>query len=108
MYASDDASFISHMETADTIQSESRVIAEWNMNVPGNIKEVGNYRNRLSDVDYPLMPQSWTENDEYTDGATDADTTIYTPLVNDEGPIAFTEKNKKMELILWKTWVTWV
>ena len=99
MYASDDASFISHMETADTIQSESRVIAEWNMNVPGNIKEVGNYRNRLSDVDYPLMPQSWTENDQYTDGATDADTTIYTPLVNDEGPIAFTEKNKKMELL---------
>ena len=93
-----DQDFNEYMQTADTIQAESRVIAEWNMNVPGNIQEVGNYRNR-SEAPFNSLPTTWTENDSYTDGATDADTTIYTPLVDDDGPIAFTERNKKMELL---------
>ena len=93
-----DQDFNEYMQTADTIQAESRVIAEWNMNVPGNIQEVGNYRNR-SEAPFNSLPTTWTENDPYTDGATDADTTIYTPLVDDDGPIAFTERNKKMELL---------
>ena len=93
-----DQDFNEYMQTADTIQAESRVIAEWNMNVPGNIQEVGNYRNR-SEAPFNSLPSTWTENDPYTDGATDADTTIYTPLVDDDGPIAFTERNKKMELL---------
>ena len=73
-----DQDFNEYMQTADTIQAESRVIAEWNMNVPGNIQEVGNYRNR-SEAPFNSLPTTWTENDPYTDGATDADTTIYTP-----------------------------
>jgi hypothetical protein len=75
MYGKDDAAFVEHMETADTIQAESRVIAEWNMNIPGNIKEVGNYRNRAN-APWDNLPAQWTEGDIYTDGATDADTTI--------------------------------
>ena len=98
MYGKDDADFLYHMQTADTIQAESRVVAEWNMNIPGNIKEVGNYRNR-ADAPWDSLPTQWTEGDIYTDGATDADTTIYTPLSNEDGPIAFTEPNKKMELL---------
>ncbi len=99
MYGKDDAAFVEHMETADTIQAESRVVAEWNMNIPGNIKEVGNYRHRVGGIDGVDFPTKWTEDDPYTQGATDADTTIYTSLSDDEGPMAFTEPKKKMELL---------
>ena len=43
-----DAEFQEYMAKTHTIQNQSRVIAEWNMSVPGNIKEVGNYRNRAT------------------------------------------------------------
>jgi len=31
-----------HLQTSPTIESQSAVIAEWNMNVPGNIFKLGN------------------------------------------------------------------
>ena len=33
-----------HLQTSFTIESQSALIAEWNMNVPGNIFKFGNYR----------------------------------------------------------------
>ena len=88
------------MKGTHTIQTETRVIAEWNMNVPGNIQEVGNYRNRRAgDIDYPTIPDVWNEDDPYTQGATDADTTIISTFADEDGPIAFTEKKEKMKTL---------
>ena len=35
-----------HLETSATVNIESLILAEWNMNMPGNIFKVGNYRYR--------------------------------------------------------------
>lgn len=94
-----DAEFQEYMAKTHTIQNQSRVIAEWNMSVPGNIKEVGNYRNR-ADGTFSNLPTSWVVDDPYTVGATDADTTITTAFTDsNDDPIVFTERKKKMELL---------
>lgn len=53
-----------HLETSSVIKSQSSVIAEWNMNIASNIKQVGNYRFRPSDVALPRTVASTAERDE--------------------------------------------
>jgi hypothetical protein len=67
-----------HLETSLSIKSESAVVAEWNMNIPGNIQKLGNYRYRESSTDFNVLPNFFDPLDEglfYT-GATDADVTV--------------------------------
>lgn len=67
-----------HLETSFSVDSESAVIAEWNMNIPGNILKIGNYRYRENSTQYSVIPNLFDINDDggfYT-GATDADVTI--------------------------------
>jgi hypothetical protein len=70
------------LETASTINLQSAVIAEWNMNIAENILQAGNYRYRPNDPEdsrYRNVSQSFEIDDKesrfYTD-ATDADITI--------------------------------
>lgn len=53
-----------HLETSSVIKSQTSVIAEWNMNIATNIKQVGNYRYRPSDVPLPRTVASIAERDE--------------------------------------------
>jgi len=97
MYGSPE--FQEYMAKTHTIQNQSRVIAEWNMSVPGNILEVGNYRNRPAGT-FSVLPQIWVEEDPFTVGATDADVTITAAFSDsNDDPILFTERKKKMELL---------
>ncbi len=94
MHGTDD--FKNYMKSAYTIETETRVIAEWNMNLPGNIREVGNYRYRP----WLSLPDYWEEGDKQTAGATDSDVVINTDAVKeDDTPIVFTDKKEKMKLL---------
>ena len=57
MHGEDD--FKNYMKSAYTIETDNRVIAEWNMNLPENIKEVGNYRYRPTKNVYQNLPTFW-------------------------------------------------
>ena len=54
------------------------MVAEWNMNIPGNIQKLGNYRYREDSADFSVLPNFFDPLDSggfYT-GATDADVTV--------------------------------
>ena len=87
MYGDDD--FQEYMKTSHTIETDSRVIAEWNMNIPGNIQAVGNYEVRNGNV---------VEN---APNATDSNT-IVTSQYYQEGastPTQFTDSRERMRLL---------
>jgi hypothetical protein len=93
-----------HLETESSIRVSSKVIAEWNMNVPTNILQIGNYRYRpTSDAgsQFQLPLQSFDQNDYgnyYTD-ATFADIIIDGGLDNQEIPTSFLSiKQKEQQL----------
>ena len=50
-----------HLEQSATINLQSLVLAEWNMNVPGNIFAAGNYRYRPTTVGsiYNTIPNTF-------------------------------------------------
>lgn len=59
-----DSTLQEHLETSSVIRTQSAVIAEWNMNIAENIKQVGNYRYRNSDAALPRIVTNETERDE--------------------------------------------
>jgi hypothetical protein len=90
-----------YLLTSQTVTSKSVVTAEWNMNIPGNIQKLGNYRYRKDGTLYNILPNYFELVDTantYT-GATDADVTIDSGFVNeDEEPIVFKYPKKKEAL----------
>jgi hypothetical protein len=91
-----------HLETSFSVESQSAVVAEWNMNIPGNILKVGNYRYRENSSQYSIVPNVFDINDNgnfYT-GATDADITVATGFEDQEfTPQLFTyPKDKEKQL----------
>jgi hypothetical protein len=89
------------LETASTIRNKSLVTAEWNMNIPTNIKHIGNYRYRPTDPSsvYSSLPTSFDINDDgnfYT-GATDADVLVDGTFDNDDIPTTFLTKKEKLK-----------
>jgi len=90
-----------HFETSATIQTESLVLAEWNMNMPDNIFKLGNYRYRSQEQSsqFLTLPNTFDNADAglfYT-GATDADVVIDGGFENNGTPqtfISIKEKNK--------------
>jgi hypothetical protein len=92
-----------HLKTSHTIQTESAVYAEWNMNDLENIERLGNYRYRPGTVDnqFSILPSNYDPLDEgkYYTGATQAKTVIQSGFDDEDIPTLFTEPNKKMELL---------
>lgn len=90
-----------HLETSFTVKSQSSIIAEWNMNIPGNIQKLGNYRYRKDSANYSVLPTIFDLSDKgnfYT-GATDSDVTIALGFEEDEvTPSLFTSKKIKEKL----------
>ena len=91
------------LETSPTIRNKSIITAEWNMNIPTNIKHIGNYRYRPTQESsiYSSLPTSFDINDDgnfYT-GATDADVLVDGTFDNDEIPTTFLTKKEKLQTL---------
>jgi hypothetical protein len=92
-----------HLQESSTIRLQSAVVAEWNMNVSGNIHKVGNYRYRPMDQlsKYGAIPNTFDENDSgnfYTD-ATDSDIVIDGGYKDNGVPSMFLSKKQKENLL---------
>ena len=92
-----------HFETSATIQTESLVLAEWNMNMPDNIFKLGNYRYRSQEQSsqFLTLPNTFDNTDAglfYT-GATDADVVIDGGFENNGTPQTFTSIKEKNKLL---------
>ena len=92
-----------HFETSGTIQTESLVLAEWNMNMPDNIFKLGNYRYRSQEQNsqFLTLPNTFDSADAglfYT-GATDADVVIDGGFENNGTPQTFTSIKEKNKLL---------
>ena len=92
-----------HLETSSTINLQSLILAEWNMNMPDNIYKLGNYRYRPtdSDVQFRTLPLSFDQLDDgnYYTGATDADIVVDGGYDNSGVPQLFTSNKDKMKMI---------
>jgi hypothetical protein len=91
------------LETSSTVRNKSVIAAEWNMNIPTNIKHIGNYRYRPTDGSslYSSLPTSFDINDDgnfYT-GATDADILVDGTFDNDDIPTTFLTKKEKLKTL---------
>ena len=91
-----------HLETSFSVESQSAVVAEWNMNIPGNILKLGNYRYRENSAQYSVIPNFFDINDdgEFYTGATDADVAIDYGFQEDNStPQVFTYPKEKEKLL---------
>ena len=91
------------LETSSTIRNKSVITAEWNMNIPTNIKHIGNYRYRptQSGSIYASLPTSFDINDagNFYTGATDADVVVDGVFDNDDIPTILLNKKEKISII---------
>jgi hypothetical protein len=92
-----------HLETSSTINLQSLVLAEWNMNMPDNIYKLGNYRYRPtdSDVQFRTLPLSFDQLDSgnYYTGATDADIVVDGGYDDSGIPQLFASNKDKIKMI---------
>ena len=92
-----------HLETSSTVQLQSLVLAEWNMNMPDNIFKLGNYRYRPTTPgsNYYTLPNTFDISDtgNFYTGATDADITVDGGYTDLDVPQSFTSSNQKMKMI---------
>jgi hypothetical protein len=90
---------------AQTIKTQSTVLAEWNLNIADNIDEIGNYRYRPNTVgsNFYTLPSTFikeTSNNGTTSkyyGATDADVVIDGAYDIDNNPTQILEENQKIK-----------
>jgi hypothetical protein len=91
------------LETSSTVRNKSIIIAEWNMNIPTNIKHIGNYRYRPTEPSsiYSSLPTSFDINDagNFYTGATDADVLVDGTFDNDDIPTTFLTKKEKLKTL---------
>ena len=91
------------LETSSTVRNKSIITAEWNMNIPTNIKHIGNYRYRptQSGSIYSSLPTSFDINDagNFYTGATDADVLVDGIFDNDDIPTTFLTKKEKLKTL---------
>ena len=91
------------LETSPTVRNKSVITAEWNMNIPTNIKHIGNYRYRPTDPSsiYSSLPTSFDINDagNFYTGATDADVLVDGTFDNNDIPTTFLTKKEKLKTL---------
>lgn len=91
------------LETSSTIRNKSVITAEWNMNIPTNIKQIGNYRYRPTQTDsiYSSLPTNFDINDtgNFYTGATDADVLVDGLFDNEDIPTTFLSKKEKLQTL---------
>jgi hypothetical protein len=92
-----------HLEKASTIETESLIFAEWNLNDADNVEKIGNYRYRpgTSDGQFSTLITTYDPLDvgQYYTGATDARVGFDTNIDDADIPTLFTTNNEKMKLL---------
>jgi hypothetical protein len=91
-----------HLESSFSIETDSAVIAEWNMNIPDNIQKLGNYRYRENSSQFSVLPNNFDQLDagNFYTNATDADITVELGVEEDgTTPQLFTYKKDKEKLL---------
>jgi hypothetical protein len=97
-----------HLSTSPSVQNQSLITAEWNLNSADNIKKIGNYRYRPGNPitgtvnNYGIIANSYDETDAlnaYT-GATDADVVVDGGYdTSGEPASAFIQPKEKQKLL---------
>ena len=83
-----------HLENSSSVRLNSQVIAEWNMNIPNNISQIGNYRNRPSDDSF-IINNQFMSGDSSVSGATFYDLLIPNGFDNEDRPLFTVSNNEK-------------
>jgi hypothetical protein len=99
MFENDDLK--QYLQSSFSVSSKSAVIAEWNMNVPGNIFKLGNYRYRPSGTQFNALPSFFDRLDigNFYTNATDADVAVQNGFESDGiTPLMFTYTKDKEKL----------
>ena len=89
-----------HLETSSSVSTYSKVVAEWNMNIPTNLYQIGNYRYRpsLEKSEKYALPLSGFDPEDtanYYTGATLSDITIDGGFDDQGIPNIFLSKSEK-------------
>lgn len=90
------------LDTSSVVQTQTAVIAEWNMNIATNIAKIGNYRYRpTKEGQYSSIPNSFDINDSgnYYTNATDADVVIDNGFDDYNAPMTLTPKKDKVKML---------
>ena len=91
-----------YFQNSPTIQSRSKIVAEWNMNMPDNIFKLGNYRYRpqSNDTRYLTIQSTFDANDigQFYTGATDADVVVDGGVDDEDNPILYTATKEQLKL----------
>jgi hypothetical protein len=92
-----------HLITSSSVKSKSTIIAEWNLNIAGNIAKIGNYRYRHTQAEsiYKQLPSTYDPKDAagfYTN-ATDADILIDGGYDDDGIPTLLKSKKDKIKML---------
>jgi hypothetical protein len=98
-----ETTLLEYVDSAETIHTQSQIVAEWNLNMFNNIKVVGNYKNRPSDLDFTIaesfVEETLSTEDKQYLGFTDSDV-ITDGGYNETGiPISFLSKNQKTNIL---------
>ena len=92
-----------YLTTASSINVQSKVFAEWNLNWSSNISKIGNYRYRpTSPSDPNYIIQTSYDQDDYANsytGATDADIVIDGGYDKNDQPLGFISKKTRNSLL---------
>lgn len=98
-----DSTFVSELNSSSSLGVESKVFAEWNMNIPSNFLSIGNYRYRQQESSslYNRVPETFDKYDSgnfYT-GATDADVVIDGGYDDSNQALAFSSKQELTKIL---------
>jgi hypothetical protein len=105
-----DPTLPNYLQESSAIETKSRVLAEWNLNVFENIEAIGNYKNRpVAGSPADTAPDTWVMETSNTPvggrtwyGFTDYDTTIdggYTEG-NELTPVTFLSSNERQKSLM--------
>ena len=94
MWGKDDPNFLNAVNSY-TIETDTRVIAEWNMNLPENILEVGNYANNPDNA----LPTDWSEEQQDNDKVESIVSFDSNYFAEDDTAIAFEQTQEKLKLM---------
>ena len=98
-----------HLQESAAVETKSKVLAEWNLNIFENIEAIGNYKNRpIASNTANTLPGTWVMEDENTlaenrtwYGFTDYDTTIDGGYTDENAtPVTFQSSNERQKSLL--------
>jgi hypothetical protein len=103
MFESEDLK--NHIESSSTVKSKAFIVAEWNLNDPENVQQLGNYRHRWTYANsyYKSLNSQWDISDNGSNAthrwwkdATNCDDSIEGAYDNDDEPTIFIEEDVRI------------